>query len=120
MRRRVAARPQPIGPLANASLPPLHRSSGEFQLVDKFGEDERPYLETQGTDWFQLWAFANVANFGRGSHTMNKMGPDGSSLDFHFWFPCVAGPRQAFASFVSENCLELSPSSLLGYSGQRE
>jgi hypothetical protein len=58
--------------------------------VDKFGDDERPYLESQGTDWFTLWAFANVAAFGLGMHTRNVMGPKGSSLNFHIWFPCVA------------------------------
>eukprot|EP00967_Tisochrysis_lutea_P009320 scaffold11013_cov35-Tisochrysis_lutea.AAC.3 len=60
---------------------------GEFTLVDKWGDDERPYLETQGTDWFTIWAFANVANFGVGGHSSNKMGKDGSRLQFHIWFP---------------------------------
>lgn len=87
---------EPIHPLLEAQpkanpkeVSPSSLPSGEFQLVDKFGDDERPYLESQGTDWFTLWAFANVAHFGLGSHTSNRMGPDGSSLDFHIWFPCV-------------------------------
>ena len=31
--------------------------SGEFVMVDRFGDDERPYMETQVTDWFTIWAF---------------------------------------------------------------
>jgi len=63
------------------------RLAGEFEMVERWGDDERPYLESEGVDWFTIWAFGSVANLGLGSHVRNVLGPGGSSLTFHLWFP---------------------------------
>jgi len=82
--------------------------SGEFVMVDRFGDDERPYMETQGTDWFTIWAFGNVANYGLGSHITNVVSEGGGRLNFHLWIPflppvlsdpcAVAAQSRAWAS----------------------
>uniref|UniRef100_A0A7S3SB73 Uncharacterized protein n=1 Tax=Emiliania huxleyi TaxID=2903 RepID=A0A7S3SB73_EMIHU len=63
------------------------RFDGEFVMVDHWGDDERPYMESQGINWFVIWALANVANFGVGSHVMNTMSEGGGKLHFDLWFP---------------------------------
>ena len=66
---------------------PRPSSQGEFVLTERWGDDDRPYLQTQNINAFTIWAYGKVANHGIGYHVRNVFSNDGAVLSFHVWTP---------------------------------
>lgn len=64
---------------------------GEFVMTERWGDDDRPYLQSQGLNSFTIFAYGSIANMGVGSHVRNVLGAGGSSLNFDTWVPSLPG-----------------------------